>query len=189
MEVIPAQYIANTNKYIPPEHYIRIRKQLSAQDRYLCDILRLTGYRVDDVLTSINAQWDEDPQKVLVVELKTKKTRNVQKNPLLLSLIAGYRQSLGLTSWHMFDHFCPSARGGKYAGSHYNRSTLYRHFRRACIDADLSNLGYTIHSLRKCYAVDLYKHTHSVLEVQKSLNHDRLTTTLLYLMDCLGISL
>lgn len=187
--MIIAQYISQTNKYIPPVHYDQIRRKLSAPDRYLCDLLRLTGYRVDDILTSLNCQWDDDPDKVFVIELKTKKARNVQKTPALIALVDGYRRSIGLRSYHMFDYLCPSLRGGKYAGSHYNRSTLYRHFQRACKDAGLSDHGYTIHSLRKCFAVDLYQHTRSILAVQTALNHDRITTTLLYLMDCLGISL
>lgn len=187
--VITAQYISQTNKYIPPAHYDQIRRNLSTSDRYLCDLLRLTGYRVDDILTSLNCQWDEDPDKVIVVELKTKKTRNVQKTPALIALVDGYRQSIGLSNVHMFDYLCPSLRGGKFSGSHYNRSTLYRHFQRACKDTGLTAHGYTIHSLRKCFAVDYYQHTRSILAVQSALNHDRFTTTLLYLMDCLNISL
>ena len=162
---------------------------MDAPDRYLCDLLIATGYRVDDVLTSINAQWDDDPERVIIIESKTGKSRCIAKTPDIVQLIADYRVSIGLTDWHMTGYLCPSRRGGRYRTAHYNRSTLYRHFAKACAKARLDGRGYTIHSLRKCYAVELYNETQSVLEVQRSLNHDRITTTLIYLMDCLGLSM
>lgn len=187
--MIQAQYIADTNKYIPREHYIRIRKYLDMPDRCLCDILLATGYRVDDVLSSSNGWWDADPERILIIESKTGKIRSIIKTPEIKQLIADYRASIGLTDWHMFDFLCPSRRGGRFKDAHYNRSTLYRHFAKACKKAHLDGKGYTIHSLRKCYAVELYRETQSILEVQRSLNHDRITTTLIYLMDCLGVKL
>lgn len=166
---------------------MRIRKQLERSDLYLCEILKATGLRVDDLLCSKSWNWDKDPNHLEIIEKKTGKVRKIAKDGWLLCLARSYREERGLP-WgsHWEGYFCPSA---KKIGAHLNRSTLLRHFEIAVKRAGLEGLGYTIHSLRKCYAIDLYDRLGSISAVQKELNHDRFETTLIYLMDALDINL
>lgn len=125
----------------------------------------------------------------MLIEAKTNKRRIVKITPEIRAAIDGYRNAIGVYDAGLYDYLCPSRRGGQYKGSHLNRSTLYRHFVDAVHRAGYDGLGYTVHSLRKMYAVNVYKETGSLLEVQKALNHDRLTTTLLYLMDVISVQI
>lgn len=179
------QGVIQTNNYIPPIHYQRIAKYLSAEDRCLCSLLIHTGYRVDDILTSLCGQWIG--ADVMLIESKTQKRRYVSITPEIRADIDGYRKAAGIREAHIYDYLCPSRRGGSYKGSHLNRSTLYRHFVDAVHRAGYDGLGYTVHSLRKMFAVDVFKRTGSILEVQKALNHDRISTTLIYLMDVISV--
>ena len=63
-----------------------------------------------------------------------------------------------------------------------HRTTIYRHFEAAVKKAGLEGLGYTVHSLRKVYARNLYNKTGSILAVQKDLGHKNISTTILYCM-------
>lgn len=74
---------------------------------------------------------------------------------------------------------------GRDAGSHMNRATIWRHFQKAVKAAGLTGKGYTVHSLRKCYAVNLFRKVRSVEAVQRDLNHDRWITTMIYLAELL----
>ena len=51
----------------------------------------------------------------------------------------------------------------------------------------MSGRGYTLHSLRKCYAVDQLRKTGSYERVQADLGHRYLSTTLIYLQDALTL--
>lgn len=174
------------NSWIPPEHWLRIRRNLSKADLYLCEILKATGLRVDDLMTSKSWNWKICPRWLIVIEQKTGKIRKIKKTGWLLSLARCYREEIAepwASDWK--GYFCPSQRK---AGTHVNRSTIYRHFEKAVRKARLDHLGYTIHSLRKCYAVDLYTKLGSIEAVRKELNHDRITTTFIYLMEALDIN-
>jgi integrase/recombinase XerD len=183
-------YIAKKNRYIPESDWIRIRKHLSAEDAYLCEILKATGLRVDDVLESINLNWAfADIGLIVVEEKKTGKIRELESTGWIVTLIRSFREAYGISNFEASVNalfFVPSR---KDPFTHLNRSTLFRHFIRACKRAGLNDKGYTIHSLRKCYAVDLMKKTRSILQVQKALNHDRTETTMIYLMDAIEFML
>ena len=64
-----------------------------------------------------------------------------------------------------------------------HRSTAYRQFEKAVGKAGLKGKGYTVHSLRKLYAVRLYQSTGSLLKVQEDLNHGKIQTTMFYVFD------
>lgn len=127
------------------------------------------------------SQWRN--AAVLLMERKTGKLRTIPITDALRAHIEGYRREIHARSDERY--LCPTRRGGRYRGTHLSRTTLYRHFARAIKLAGLEGKGYTIHSLRKCYAVDTYRETRSLLAVQEALNHDRLSTTMIYLMDLL----
>lgn len=179
-------YISKKNKYIQESDWIKIKKHLKKEDSCLCEILKKTGLRVDDMLESLNLNWAfADLGLIVIQEKKTGKIREIEANEELLSLIESYRLAYGINVFEKtlkMQFFVPSR---KNILTHLNRSTLFRHFQKACKKAHLDDRGYTIHSLRKCFAVDLFRKTRSILAVQKALNHDRMETTMIYLMDAL----
>ena len=116
-------------------------------------------------------------------EHKTGKLRAVKLTPeITLSLTRYRRAKAGKRNLHPLA-FTFQAHRREYGTRHkLHRSTFYRAFEQAVKDAGLEGHGYTVHSLRKCYAVDLLKRTGSVEAVQRDLGHKYLSTTLLYIM-------
>lgn len=184
------EYIPTKNKFIPNPDLAKIRQHLEPADYFLCEILRATGLRVDDLLESVNLNWKFAELGLIVIcEKKTDKIREIEASEELLDLIRKFRTAYGVPesyiAWDMM-YFVPSWK--KY-DTHLNRSTLFRHFQKACRRSNLGDKGYTIHSLRKCYAVSLYHASKSILAVQRALNHDHMETTMIYLLDALPFML
>lgn len=159
----------------------RIRRHLNAEMRAITDILRLTGYRVDDLLKSREYQWYGKDGYVLLYEHKTKKQRKVMFTEGIREAVERYKRVRQRTrSVQPLRYFVQGLGEEKADKRHRHRSTVYRHFAEAVKQAGLAGKGYTIHSLRKCYAVDLYNASGSLLTVQKDLGHESLSTTCLY---------
>lgn len=118
-----------------------------------------TGLRISDIL-AIRA-GDLSPV-MLVTERKTGKRRRVRLRP---STLAAARTYAG----HGQDRLLP-----------YAPSTIYRQIRHAA-----DQLGYkhiSMHSIRKYYARQYYR-AHGLAATQRELQHDYLSTTLLYVLD------
>lgn len=159
----------------------RIRRLMTAESRALVDILRLTGFRVDDLLKSREYQWYFKGGEVCLYEHKTKKQRKVKETEELRDAVARYKAARTVSRVPQpLTYFVQGLRDQTADLHKRHRSTLYRHFTDAVKRAGLSGKGYTIHSLRKCYAVDLYNATGSLLAVQADLGHKSLSTTCLY---------
>lgn len=166
--------------YIDPQDLDKIRRRLTREDCALVDILRLTGFRVDDLLCSVECQWN-GKNSVTILEAKTGNIRTVKITPEIREAIDRYK-SVRRCKWKptMLTYFVQARRFRKEDAHKRHRTTLYRHFDEAVRKAGLSGKGYTIHSLRKCYAVDLYNASGSLLTVQKDLGHKNIATTCLY---------
>ena len=166
--------------YIEPQDLDKIRRRLSREDCALVDILRLSGYRVDDLLCSVEFQWS-GKTSVTLKEAKTGNIRTVKITPELREAIDRYK-SVRRLKWKptMLTYFVQARRFRKDDAHKRHRTTLYRHFAEAVKKAGLEGKGYTVHSLRKCYAVNLYASTGSLLAVQKDLGHSNIATTCLY---------
>lgn len=165
------------NQWIPPDHYAAIRRRLDPRMAVLCDLLRETGYRVDDVLRSTVGEW-RGKDSVTLYEYKTKKRRTVELTEPARSAVRrllSYRYDL-----RDDDPLCPARRPVVGGRPWLHRSTVYRAFVRASERAGLDDRGYTVHSLRKCYARSAYERTGSLLAVQRDLGHKSLETTLWY---------
>ena len=168
------------NAYIPDEHYRKIRECLRPEYRYLVDLLRLTGFRVDDLLSTRNYQWSG--AEIALRERKTGNTRRIQITPVITLSLSRYRRAhSGRRELNQLAFTFQAVRHGEGMRHKLHRSTIYRAWETAIKDAGLEGRGYTIHSLRKCYAVDLLKRTGSVEAVQRDLGHKYLSTTLLYI--------
>ena len=172
---------AIVSAYIPPDHLDRIRRHLNAEMRAIVDILRLTGYRVDDLLRSREYQWYGKDGYIVLYEHKTKKQRKVEFKEGIREAVKRYKSVRQISRVPQpLTYFVQGLRDQTADLHKRHRSTVYRHFADAVKLAGLSGNGYTIHSLRKCYAVELYNATGSLLAVQADLGHNSLSTTCLY---------
>ena len=118
-----------------------------------------TGLRVSDVL---GIKCGQLARTMLVTERKTGKRRKVTLRPVTLKAAKAYAK-----------------HGGEYLID-CDRSTIYRRIRKAA-----AALGYdhvSMHSIRKLYA-RRYCAAHGLAATQKELQHDYLSTTLLYVLD------
>lgn len=137
-----------------------------------------TGFRIDDILAL--RRYQAAGEEITLIEAKTKKQRTVHLSSEAREAILTSIKGKG----HPFGYLFPSKTsktGQKRRKLH--RSTIYRQFERAVERAGLSGNGYTVHSLRKVYAHRLYDRTQSVSAVMRDLNHDRISTTLIYISD------
>lgn len=172
------------NRWIPDSDLERILGELHGRDRYVAILCIETGYRIDDIMCSRVTQWL--PEVVIIRELKTGKYRikelTTRATAALRDLIAetaAARERAGC------DWLLPGLRNRPGDRGHEHRSTIWRHWRRAVRTCELP-AAYTVHSLRKCYAVRLFRSKRGDLgAVQRDLNHDRPLTTWIYLADAL----
>ena len=150
----------------------------------IIDLLTATGLRVDDLLNTEARAWQG--RAVTVKEAKTGKSKFVIVDDEIirpainrLSRLTAGRRGDGCVC------LVPSlrCRDGRRLSVH--RSTVWRHIQRAIRRAGLSERGYTVHSLRRVYAVNVLRATGSIEEARKALGHDRISTTLIYLQDAL----
>ena len=97
-----------------------------------------------------------------VVERKTGKARRVRLKPATLKAAKAY-------ATHGHDRLIPHAP-----------STIYRQIRRAASDLGMEHVS--MHSIRKLYARQ-YCRAHGLAATQRELQHDYLSTTMLYVLD------
>ena len=168
--------LVKQNRHIPRDHYAAIRRRLFWRTAALCDLLRATGYRVDDVLHTTVGDWRGD-----TVTIRESKTGNVRTVELSQAAKAAVRKLIAYRPTVSDDEpMFPGTRGRIGDSPWLHRSTVWRQFTAAVVLAGLDGNGYTIHSLRKCYAVDQYDRTQSLLAVQRDLGHKKIDTTLWY---------
>lgn len=158
--------------YIPDDAYRAILGRLNARDRYICELLRETGFRLDDILHC--RVWQLNKPEIRLRERKTGKLRTVALPERLY--------------YSTYCHFKTYARGEvlRYAfpslrkeHCKVHRTTIWRHFNEAVVRCGYGGKGYSLHSLRKCYAVDLFSRC-GLDAVQSDLGHSSQSTTLLY---------
>lgn len=138
----------------------RLRRQLSDPARLAVDIAADTGLRISDILA---IRKDDLAPTMRVTERKTGKARTVTLRQETLARAQAY---------------------ARYAAGEYlidrNRSTIYRQIRTAAQALGLANIS--MHSIRKYYARQ-YCRRHGLAATQRELQHDYLSTTLIYLID------
>lgn len=168
------------NRWIPAHDYDAIRRKLPREYQGFVELLRRTGYRVDDALHSTWGTWRKGPVAVLE-EAKTNNVRAVwitEEVRAALQMLPGYSRAPDDA------YILAGARGRPGDAPKRHRSTVYRAWVRAVKSAGMEGRGYTIHSLRKMYARDRYKALGGDLGgVQKDLGHRNVATTILYLTD------
>lgn len=147
--------------------------------------MRATGYRVDDILHTRCWMWEGD--HIELIERKTSNVRRVTITPEVRRIVEQYKACVGLENGNALSAFIPSRRKRKTDRKKLHRSTLWRHFENAVKESGFEDMGYSLHSLRKCYAVDKFRKTGSFEDVQRDLGHRYVSTTLIYLSDALTL--
>lgn len=139
-----------------------------------------TGLRVSDLLKLKYGAFNELSKALLVKEQKTGKYREIKITGVMRNGVWGLQCARGKSD----QDYIFSGRDGTKP---MHRSTVYRHLKRAGAQLGLEGIG--THSLRKTYAVGLFKASGGDLElVRERLNHKSSDTTLKhYIMS--GISL
>ena len=140
---------------------------LTEGNRLAAQVMLHTGLRVGDV---VGLRADQISGRFSVREQKTGKSRRVSIPPWLVEAILAH--SAG-SEWAF-----PSP---KDPSKHRTRQAVWSDIKRAQKAFRLPvNAG--SHSLRKVYAVDLMRRYGDIRRVQRALNHDNETVTLLYAM-------
>lgn len=144
---------------ITPAELRKLLKLLPDASALAVRISADTGLRISDIL-AIRA-GDLAPV-MLVTERKTGKSRRVRLRPATLKAAAAYAA-------HGCDRLIPHAP-----------STIYRQIRRAAAELGMEHVS--MHSIRKLYARQ-YCRAHGLAATQRELQHDYLSTTMLYVLD------
>ena len=145
---------------------------LSPANKLACEIALQTGWRIDDVLElrtdDIRSAIDKNGS-ISITEKKTgkKSTKRIKKE-LLRAVLT---QSGRLWAFEGRDDY----------RKHRSRQAVYADLKRSARHFKIK-INLSPHSLRKNYAVSLMKEKGSITDVQKALNHDNLTTTIIYAM-------
>lgn len=194
------------NRPITEDHFDRILRASSADERALWILASETGFRIGDLLKI--RQWQvpkcssglpmasdrsglTEPDR-MTLTLRESKTGHKRTTELTERAVTAMQWTLNnCPERHPFRSLFPARlRSGAVARksereskASLHRSTAYRHFSSAVKRAGLYGLGYTVHSLRKMYARKKYNECGSLLEVQRDLGHANLSTTMLYVSD------
>ena len=132
----------------------------------------------------LSAVDDWGPGTVTLRERKTGKLRTVGLSTEAARALGDLRRRTERARRRDGSRWLLPTLRGRNGDTHEHRCTIWRHWRSRCRELGLPD-SYTLHSLRKVYAVRLYKRTRSLARVQADLNHDRPLTTLIYLADAL----
>lgn len=146
-----------------------LQRLLMPANALIVEIMLYTGLRVSDVLNITTAQLAQG--EFTVEESKTGKLKLVA---LPADLLARVKAQSGAI-W--------AFTSPRYLWRHRTRQAVWADVKRAA-KAMRIDLNVAPHSARKSYACDLYRQSGSLVDVQTALNHDRLATTIIYLLDC-----
>lgn len=134
------------------------------------EVMLRTGLRVSDVL---GIRTEQLKPRFTVSESKTGKRKRVYIGAALCDRL---RAQAGTV--YVFE-------GAKGADTHRTRQAVWHDVKRAAKAMRLSGC-IAPHSCRKSYAVDEFRKSGDVRAVQSKLAHDRIETTVLYLLDVLA---
>jgi integrase len=152
------------SKYVEPSAYKRIYGAMNYENALALRVSLETGMRIGDVLAlrpedltgrtiSYIAEKTGKPDKKIITADLSKRLRQVQNRRWIFP-----------------------GRGGV---KHRTRQAVWKDLKNACDILGVSAEGVSPHAARKTYAVDDFK-KNGIESVQKHLQHDRLSTTMIY---------
>lgn len=153
------------SQYVDNEALEFILRLLTYDNMLVCCVALQTGLRISDVL-SLRSD-DIKKKSFTITEQKTGKKRKIRLSEELRQELISISGKI-----YVFPHRTDENR-------HRTRQAVYKDIRRACKALRISD-NITPHSLRKNYAVSIYKKYGDISVVQKALNHDNELVTLLY---------
>lgn len=140
---------------------------LTPANKLVCIVALETGLRIGDILALKTS--DLKKGSFTVTEQKTKKKRRIRLRENIKKQLLAQSGTV-----YVFPHRNDENR-------HRTRQAVYSDLKRASKLFRIKGLNVAPHSLRKAYAVDLYKKSGSVAKVRDALNHDNDLVTLLYI--------
>lgn len=149
--------------YIKGDEMGHVLALLMPQNALICEVALHTGLRIGDVL---HLRTEQLRQQFYITEAKTGKRRRVNLTGDLLRRI---RTQAG----------DPWAFPGRKAGKPKTRQAVWADVKRAAAALRLP-ANVAPHSLRKRYAVNLYRRSGDLGAVQRALNHEGPIVTMLY---------
>lgn len=129
-----------------------------------------TGLRIQDILK--HRVKDVTGDQLVMIEMKTKKRKFLQINPVLKREIKKYIANMNPDAY-----LFPSRQGGK--NKPLKRDMAYKIMRAAADEFNLVDIG--THTLRKTFGYHLYQKTKDITLVQKMLNHSDKSITMRYI--------
>jgi len=165
-------------KYVKPlinqkdiDKYLKSLKTSSGAKFEALAVLGIeTGLRISDLLKLKYGQFGASKRYLRIREQKTGKYRDILITPVMREAVLRLKKSgRHNNNTYMFT--------GREIDRPMDRTTAYRHLRRA--GEDLGYKGFGTHSLRKTYAIRLFKDSGGDVEyVRAMLNHKYSDTTL-----------
>lgn len=129
-----------------------------------------TGLRIQDIL-KIRVR-DVLGDQLVMIEMKTKKRKFLQINPLLKREIKKY-----IAGMENDEFLFPSRQGGK--NMPLKRDMAYKIMQAAAKEFGLVDIG--THTLRKTFGYHVYQKTKDITLVKKLLNHSNESITMRYI--------
>ena len=150
--------------FVDPETLAHALYALMPANRLVCRLCLCSGIRIGDAVALRTAELKES---FTIIEAKTGKKKRIKlPQPLLREL----REQAG--EIYVFEHRTDPMK-------HRTRQAVYADLKRAAKAFRLDE-NLTPHTLRKMYAVSLYRSTGDLQKVRKALNHDNEAVTMLY---------
>ena len=157
-------------EYLRADLYETIFHEMNDANADACRVALATGLRIGDVLSLKTCDINGD--KIAFYAQKTRKNGEISANSATIALLRK----------HTIAHN-PYCFPGTKIGTHRTRQAVWADMRKACKLLGV-DLHVSPHSCRKTYAVDLF-HKQGIEAVKEKLQHDNVSTTLLYAFaDC-----
>lgn len=151
--------------FTDPETVIHALYCLMPANRLVCRVCLCTGLRIGDAV-ALKTQ-DLEKRSFTVTEQKTGKKKRITLPQALKRELQAQAGEI-----YVFEHRTDPTK-------HRTRQAVYVDIKRAAKALRLRG-NFTPHSLRKIYAVDIFKRTGDLEKVRKLLNHDNESVTMLY---------
>lgn len=143
---------------------------LTPENALICRVCLKTGLRIGDVVSLTKkslVEASECKYKLKIIEQKTKKKKTVTLGKELTERMLVQSGTV----------FVFQGRGG--VDTHRTRQAVYKDIKRAGKLFRIKD-NLTPHSIRKIYAVKLYKKYGNIKKVRDALNHSNDTVTMIY---------
>lgn len=159
--------------YIDRKTAKKIFENMQPINRMICEIAMNTGLRIDDVCTLKREDLYRAMKKynwIVIVEQKTGKRKKLRLRNKDIHNMLGV---CGVN--YVFQHRTRADR-------HRTRQAVWRDMKRSADALRLQGVCISPHSLRKLYAVEQFDKTHDINKVKQRLNHDNISTTMIYVL-------